>query len=70
MSIDVEGLDEEVARSNDWEKFRPKFLLIESRRTETMEDTNQTSLHQYIKSIGYDLIAKCVNTLIYKTSQR
>lgn len=68
MSIDVEGLDEQVARSNDWEKFRPKFLLIESRKIEKIEEVIETSLHQYMKSIRYHLIAKCVNTLIYKTS--
>lgn len=30
MSIDVEGLDLEVVQSNDWEKYRPKILLVES----------------------------------------
>lgn len=30
MSIDVEGLDFEVIQSNDWEKFRPKILLVEA----------------------------------------
>ena len=68
MSIDVEGLDEQVARSNDWKKFKPKFLLIESIGTEKVEDVSQTSLHQYMKSIKYNLIAKCVNTLIYKAN--
>ena len=31
MSIDVEGLDFEVLKSNDWKKYRPEILLVESR---------------------------------------
>ncbi len=30
MKIDVEGLEYEVIASNDWQKFRPKFLCIEA----------------------------------------
>lgn len=30
MSVDVEGLDFEVLKSNDWEKYRPKILLVEA----------------------------------------
>lgn len=30
MSIDVEGLDLEVVQSNDWKKYRPRILLVES----------------------------------------
>lgn len=30
MSIDVEGLDYEVLSSNDWQKYRPKILLVEA----------------------------------------
>jgi hypothetical protein len=29
MSIDVEGLDLDVLRSNNWEKFRPAVVLVE-----------------------------------------
>jgi FkbM family methyltransferase len=30
MTIDVEGLDIDVLKSNDWEKYRPSVILIES----------------------------------------
>lgn len=29
MSIDTEGYDLEVLQSNDWEKYRPRFIIIE-----------------------------------------
>lgn len=30
LSIDTEGMDEMVLRSNDWQRYRPKHILIES----------------------------------------
>jgi FkbM family methyltransferase len=29
LSIDAEGLDFEILRSNDWQKFRPDYVLLE-----------------------------------------
>jgi FkbM family methyltransferase len=34
MSIDVEGFDLDVLQSNDWDKFRPSFLVVESTATD------------------------------------
>lgn len=30
MSVDAEGFDLEVLKSNDWDKYRPTVLLVES----------------------------------------
>lgn len=30
MTVDAEGMDLEVLKSNNWEKYRPKFLCIET----------------------------------------
>lgn len=30
LSVDTEGFDEIVLRSNDWERYRPKHVLVES----------------------------------------
>ena len=65
MTVDVEGMDEEVIRSNNWERYRPRFLLAESRQTKTVDEALNTSLHEFIKSQSYTLIAKCMNTLVY-----
>ena len=66
MSIDVEGMDEEVVKSNNWERYRPRFLLVESRKTGSVNQAQRTSLHHFMTNQGYELIAKCMNTLIYK----
>ena len=34
MKVDVEGLEYEVLKSNDWKKFRPEVLCIESNHVE------------------------------------
>jgi FkbM family methyltransferase len=65
MSIDVEGLDLNVMQSNDWAKFRARCLLVEARDFD-MGRLAENPLHRFASSVGYRLIAKTVNTLIYE----
>lgn len=65
LSVDVEGFDLDVIKSNDWEKFRPMWVLVEQLELESIEDLD-FALHHYMKSIGYVLFAKTYNTLFYK----
>lgn len=64
LSVDVEGLDLKVIRSNDWNRFRPSCLLIEALHT-TLSSLTEHEAHRYVTTLGYDLFAKTVNTLIY-----
>lgn len=61
MSIDVEGLDVEILKSNNWNKFRPDFILIELLN---WSPENESQL--YMESIGYEFFAKTFNTVFYK----
>lgn len=65
MSVDVEGLDMAVLRSNDWEKFRPTHVLAESLDT-SLEKAMQGEMVSYMKARGYELFAKTHNTLIFR----
>jgi hypothetical protein len=65
MSIDVEGLDLEVALSNDWAMFRPAYLLAEAHGG-TVEDALSSELGRFLSEVGYRLFAKTVNTLIFR----
>jgi len=65
MSIDVEGLDLEVLKSNDWEKYRPRYVLIEVIGGD-LPSLNTTEEHQYMLLNDYFLCAKLVNTIIYR----
>jgi FkbM family methyltransferase len=47
LSIDVEGLDHAVLRSNNWEKYRPQVIL-----TETIHISPASGAH-FLSSLGY-----------------
>lgn len=65
MSIDVEGLDYEVLRSNDWVKYRPKVVLVEVLGSDILEvDRNEIST--LMRSHGYVFFAKSLNTVFFK----
>lgn len=65
MSVDVEGMDEEVLRSNDWEKFRPKLIICED--LEFNFDKPQSSgVVKYLLGLDYRLVAKTPYSLILK----
>ncbi|MDR2994468.1 MAG: FkbM family methyltransferase, partial [Bacillus cereus] len=64
MSVDVEGLDLAVLKSNDWNKYRPSMLLVESLR-EDLDLINKNSIYTYLKDLGYHLVAKTYNTMFF-----
>ncbi len=68
MSIDVEGLDLEVARSNDWNIFRPAYVLVEI-YAPTIQEIQNSALHKYMVEQKYSLVAKTVLTAIYKDKE-
>jgi hypothetical protein len=65
LSIDVEGLDLEVIKSNDWKKYRPKWVLAEQLNLNDIENLD-FEIHHFMRSVGYILFAKTFNTLFYK----
>lgn len=70
MSIDTEGFDMEVLESNDWNTYRPRFLIIET--LEYSKDDTAKKLNDifdpYTEKIGYKKIAETyINTIYEKT---
>lgn len=66
FTIDVEGLGYDVLASNDWNKYRPKLVLIEvlgDRRLDLLLSMPEAAL---LRSNGYELIAKTVNTAFFQ----
>ena len=68
MSIDVEGMDLSVLRSNDWSRFRPALLLVEAHER-TVAAVENDPVNLFAVGSGYRLIAKTLNTLIYEDGQ-
>jgi hypothetical protein len=52
MNIDVEGHGLEVVQSNDWERFRPRFLLV--------EDEPKATTLPFLNSVDYKTCAQNV----------
>jgi FkbM family methyltransferase len=64
LSVDVEGFDLQVLRSNDWTRFRPKVLLVEARSADLGELSGDPAC-AFARSVGYKPVAKTVNTVIF-----
>jgi hypothetical protein len=65
LTVDVEGFDLEVLKSNDWVSYRPSWVLVEQLNLGDIESLN-FEIHDYMKSLNYVLFAKTFNTLFYK----
>ena len=64
MSIDVEGYDLQVLKSNDWTRFRPACLLVESSGFD-LDKPGAEPIHSFLDQQHYGLFAKTFNTLLY-----
>lgn len=64
LSVDVEGKDEEVLRSNDWDRYRPRFILAETLRTDLLS-LGDCSVVKFLDSVGYKPIGKAYNTSFF-----
>jgi FkbM family methyltransferase len=64
FSIDVEGLDLSVLQSNNWELFRPTYIVMESFSARLVKDLNP-EIAAFLNDIHYELIAKTVNSWFF-----
>jgi FkbM family methyltransferase len=65
LSVDAEGFDLRVLKSNDWTRYRPHWVLAECLGT-SVETVFAEPLHRYMHDMGYELMAKTLNTLFYR----
>jgi FkbM family methyltransferase len=65
MSIDVEGEELSVLKSNNWEKYRPEVLLVEFIDI-SIEAIMETEINKFLSIHSYNFFAKTGNTVFYK----
>lgn len=70
MSIDVEGRDYDVLTSNDWNRYRPDYLLVEVSDVHNLLDVEKCKTTRFLKSNGYEPIAKTLLTVVYENVKR
>ena len=56
MSVDVEGHDLQALESNDWERFRPRFVVVEDKEVEA----ERSEIVRFMRSQGYAVCAQNV----------
>lgn len=66
LTIDTEGNDLNVLKSNDWEKYRPKLVIVEDLKLKNIEEYNQSEIFNYMKSLNYSIVAKTINTVFFQ----
>jgi FkbM family methyltransferase len=64
LSVDCEGLDYRVLSSNDWSRFRPRYVLAEILDFDLDSPSNSRIL-TLLSGVGYRMIAKTVNGCIF-----
>jgi len=65
LSIDVEGLDFMVLKSNDFTKYKPKVILIEI-LSSSLLDIEKHEITLFLREKNYSIYAKAVNTVLFR----
>jgi FkbM family methyltransferase len=68
LSVDVEGHDLEVLRSNDWGLFPFEWVLTECGNRDVLSTLGSETYH-YLKGVGYELRAKTGRTAIFSRAE-
>jgi FkbM family methyltransferase len=66
LTIDVEGLDYEVLRSNDWSRYTPEYVLVESLQTLTLEQVSADQVGKFLLDQQYSIVAKTMNSVLFQ----
>jgi len=66
LSIDAEGLDFAVLQSSDWEKYKPRLVIIEILGAESVETIIDSDIYAYLKARDYSLAAKSLRSVFFK----
>ncbi|MBD3328964.1 hypothetical protein GF357_00510 [Candidatus Dojkabacteria bacterium] len=65
FNIDTECNDLQVLHSNDWARFKPRYILIEMIQNEENFDNNK-QINEFLIKLHYSLVAQTHRTGIYK----
>jgi FkbM family methyltransferase len=66
FTIDVEGHDLNILKSNDWEKYKPTFILIEGEFNSI--DFTGNDIHHFLQAQQYKIVGMAKRTLLYRLS--
>jgi FkbM family methyltransferase len=59
LTIDAEGMDLEILQSNNWDKYKPKVIIIEIEARE-LSDVYENPASKFLLELGYTPVTKNV----------
>lgn len=65
MSIDTEGHDLQVLRSNNWDRYRPELVLVEDYKFDP-NDLSTSEVYQFLRSVEYQVYGWMRPTVVYR----
>jgi FkbM family methyltransferase len=67
LNVDAEGRDEDVLRSNDWQRFRPTITVVEILEAATADVTAiaSSSIGRFMRDVAYRPAAKTFNSVFF-----
>ncbi len=65
MSVDVEGLDLEVLKSNDWKSYRPKLLVVEI-FTDKLSLLRTHPVFKFLEENNYEMVGWLNPSVIFE----
>lgn len=70
MDVDVEGMDLDVLQSNDWERYRPRIVLAERLKLDSLDALQNDPLTIYMASVNYSVVAKTYSTVFFMAREQ
>jgi FkbM family methyltransferase len=64
MSVDAEGFDLEILKSNDWKRFRPDIVVAECFGLNLNGLADDPTVG-FMASVNYDIVAKAANSVFF-----
>ena len=64
LNVDAEGCDLDVLKSNNWQKYRPRFIVVEEHNTNVDEIVNSEKV-KLLDSVGYKLVSWTLLSLFF-----
>jgi FkbM family methyltransferase len=65
LTINVDGMELKVLYSNNWNRYRPKLVLVEDVQC-YLDCTADSLIIRFMKSVDYVLFAKTIHTFIFR----
>ncbi|MCC6453635.1 MAG: FkbM family methyltransferase [Caldilineaceae bacterium] len=70
MNVDVEGLDLDVLQSNNWDRYRPRVVLVEQLGIHSLDALQDDPITKYMTGLAYTFIVKTLNTVFYAACEQ